>query len=463
MNAATPTGLKLSPASASIPVSGTLQYTALEIFSDGTSIDRTKSPTTIWSSSTANATLSPSGASAGLATGAAVGTSTITATYGVGGPSATANLTVNAATPTGLKLTPASASIPVSGTLQYTALEIFSDGTSIDRTTSPTTIWSSSTANATLSPSGATAGLATGAAVGTSNITATYGVGGPSATVTLTVTAPNPGPAGSVNLLSVAPFGIIGFNAITNSAGASHIYGDVALTQPGPGGTIASVTGPGTNDSGTAPLLASSIVTTSLGVNPGVITAANNGTPTNIAALPQLLADLGTVYADLNTRAPGSASLTTPASVAAATIAGTGGGTFPAAAPDLSGYVLSPGIYTTTGTYGLSNTLGPLVLDAGGNPNAVFIIRSTGLGISGITSTTGSVVLQNGATSKNVFWVVDNATIGGGTFFQGTVVAGHAITLNSYANVEGRMLAGALGLVSGAITLTGTNIITVPQ
>jgi hypothetical protein len=107
------------------------------------------------------------------------------------------------------------------------------------------------------------------------------------------------------------------------------------------------------------------------------------------------------------------------------------------------------------------------VLDAGGKPDAVFIIRSTQVGPSGLTSTTGSVALQGGAQAKNVYWVVDNATIGSGavdgTFFQGTILAGHVITLDVFTNVEGRMLAGALGTVSGAITLTGTNVITVPQ
>jgi predicted lipase len=267
-----------------------------------------------------------------------------------------------------------------------------------------------------------------------------------------------PGPAGAApTLATVAPLGIIAFDAITNSAGPSHIYGDVALTQAG--GTIASVTGPGTNDSGVAPTLASTIVTDSYSVpaSPGLITAADNGTPAKIAALPQLLVDLRSVYDDLMSRAAPVTALTTIASAA-----NVPGGTF-AAATDLSGYVLSPGIYTTSVTYGLSNALGPLVLDAGGNADAVFVIRSTGLGISGLTSTTGSVLLQNGAQSKNVYWVVDNATIGGGTFFQGTLVAGHAITLLGFANVEGRMLAGALGLASGAITLTSTNIITVPQ
>jgi hypothetical protein len=274
--------------------------------------------------------------------------------------------------------------------------------------------------------------------------------------VNVTVAPTIPGPAGAApNLGTAAPFGIIAYNAITNSAGASHIYGDVALTQPGPGGTIASVTGPGFNDAGIAGMLTSSGVTNSNGTHPGLITAADNGTAINKAALPQLLSDLGAAYADLKTRAAPAVLPVFPA--------GGGGGDFVAAAPDLSGWILTPGIYTTTGTYALSNTLGPLVLDAQNNPDAVFIIRSTGLGISGLTSTTGSVVLQGGAQSKNVYWLVDNLTVGGGTFFQGTVVAGHAITLLSFANVEGRMLAGSLGLVSGALTLTSTNIITVPK
>jgi len=58
--------------------------------------------------------------------------------------------------------------------------------------------------------------------------------------------------------------------------------------------------------------------------------------------------------------------------------------------------------------------------------------------------------------------VVDNLTVGGNTFFQNTIVAGHIITLGTFANVEGRMLAGALGLVSGAITLANEAVISVP-
>jgi len=462
VNAATPVSFVVTPATASIPVSGTQQFAAIQTFSDGTTQDRTL--TSAWSTSGVSA----GNASVGLATGRALGITVtpvgvpvvINATFGalVATPAA---LTVNAATVVSINVTPATASILVNGTQQYTATAILSDGSSINVTTNSGTVWNSATSGvATFAPLPAVTGIATGVAIGTSDITASYTVGivtttSPTGSAILTVTAPNPGPGGSVDLKSVAPFGIIAYNAITISGG--HIYGDVALTQPGPGGTIASVTGAGTNNSGVAPLLASSNVTTSDGVSPGVITAADNGTPTNIAALPVLLADLGTVYADLLGRAAPVLALTTIASAADVT-----GGTF-AAATDLSGYVLSPGIYTSPATYGLSNALGPLVLDAKGNPDAVFIIRSTQVGPSGFTSTTGSVLLQGGAQSKNVYWVMDNLTVGTGTFFQGTVVAGHAITLNAFANVEGRMLAGALGVTSGAIVLSNTNVVTVPK
>ena len=261
----------------------------------------------------------------------------------------------------------------------------------------------------------------------------------------------DPGPAGIVDLGIVAPYGIIAYGAITNSAGPSHIYGDAALT----GAVAASVTGPGFMDGGLPGARTSTAVTDSAGVNPGIVIATDNG---NTAALPPLIIALKAVYDDLAARPAGAAVLTDPASAV-----GKPGGTFTAPANDLSGFVLSPGIFTATGTYGLGNTLGPLVLDAGGNPDAVFVIRSTSAA-SGLTSTTGSIVLRNGAQSKNVYWVVENATIGASTFFQGTVVSAHAITLLGFANVEGRMLAGAHGTVTAdALTLTSTNVITVPK
>lgn len=468
VNAATSVSFVVRPTPASIRVGDVQQFSAVETYSDGSIIDRTFDPLTVWTSvdvapAVGVATFSPNGAAGGLATGNAIGSSSINAVYtpagGVAHAATPASLTVTAATLVSVNVTPAATSIRIAGTQQYTATATLSDGSSTDVTANVGTVWTSvSPLVATISNTAPTIGLATGVAAGTSNITAAYGgktsplfpaAGG----AVLTVTAPVSGPAGAPPLLkTAAPYGIMAWDAMTVNAG-SHIYGDVAL----PGGVIASVTGTGgVNDGGVAPNLTSSAVTNSAGVTPGQINATNNGTLTP-AQLTQLQADLNGAFNDLNTRLAPVTVLSTVASAA-----NVPGGTF-AAATDLSGYVLSPGIYTSPATFGLSSALGPLVLDAKGNPDAVFVIRSTQVGPSGITSTTGSVVLQGGAQAKNVFWVVDNATIGASTFFQGTLVAGHVITLNGGAIVQGRMLAGSLGLVSGAITLTGNNTVTVPQ
>lgn len=465
VNAATSVSFVVKPTPASIRVGDAQQFSAVETYSDGTIIDRTFDPLTAWTSvdvapAVGVATLSANGAAGGLATGKVVGSAAIHAVYtpagGVAHAATSANLTVTAATLVSVNVTPAAASIVVGGTQQYSATAIYSDGSSGDVTVNPGTVWTSASPLIAANP---TNGLATALTAGTSNITAAFGgktspLPPAAGAAILTVTAVNTGAAGALpDLKTAAPYGVMAWDAMTVNAG-SHIYGNVAL----PGGVVASVVGTGgVNDGGVAPNLTSSAVTNSAGVTPGQISATNNGTLTP-AQLTQLQADLNSVYTtDLQVRAAPVTPLTTIASAA-----NVSGGTF-GVATDLSGYVLSPGIYTSPATYGLSNTSGPLVLDAKGNANAVFIIRSTQAGPSGITSTTGSVVLQGGAQAKNVFWVMDNATIGASTFFQGTVVAGHVITLNSGAIVQGRMLAGALGLVSGAITLTGNNTVTVPQ
>lgn len=468
VNAATSVSFVVKPVAASIRVGDIQQFSAIETFSDGTTSDRTLDPLTAWTSvdvvGAGVATLSANGATGGKATGNVVGSSTIHAVYtpagGVAHAATPANLTVTAATLVSVNVTPVAASIVVGGTQQYTATALYSDGSSGDVTVNAGTVWASASPLVAAAPvKGVTTATTTGLTAGTANITAAFGgktsplAPAPGGAV-LTVTAVNTGPAGTLPILGTAsPYGILAWDAITINAN-SHIYGDVAL----PGGVIASVVGPNTKDGGAAPNLTASAVTNSAGVTPGQINTTDNGTLT-LVQLGQLQTDLNAAYNDLMGRAPGPTALTTIASAA-----NVSGGTF-AAATDLSGYVLSPGIYTSPNTYALSTALGPLVLDAKGNPDAVFIIRSTFAG-SGFTSTTGSVVLQGGAQAKNVFWVMlNNATIGNGasTFFQGTLVAGNVITLGTFTTVQGRMLAGALGAVSGAITLTGTNIITVPQ
>lgn len=441
VNAAKAVSFKVTPALATIPVSGIQQYTATETFEDGTSFDRTAAST--WSAPGLAGLLNVATIdSSGLATGKVTGSTFITATYaGSTFSPASATLNVNDATTAGFKVTPATATIGITGGgQQFAAIESFSDGSSFDRTLAST--WKSVdlSGGPGVATIGLNNGLATGVAIGKATITATYTVGTVIQTgnAILTVTAPNPGTAGGAPLLGMAAtYGIIATNAITSSSINSHIYGDVALTT----GVISSVTGPGYKDAGAAPNLTSSGVTTSNGVNPGIINTADNGN-LSVAQMAQLQSDLNKAYLDLSTR-PNTTF-------------------YPAGAVELSGKVLTPGVYLVgtmapADTFALSNVTGPLVLDAGGNPDAVFVLQA-----GTITTTTGSVVLQGGAQAKNVFWVIfSDATIGNGasTFFQGTIVAGNTITVGLNTSVQGRMLAGALG--AGSITNSG--VITVPK
>ena len=116
---------------------------------------------------------------------------------------------------------------------------------------------------------------------------------------------------------------------------------------------------------------------------------------------------------------------------------------------------IPPGTYTSGSTMSIAT---PLKLDAGGNPNAVWVFQ---IG-SSLTTTTplGNVQLLNGANPNNVFWVpTASATIGVGTTFYGTVIAGVTITGQTGATINGRLLAGAIG--AGVITLD-SNVVTVP-
>jgi hypothetical protein len=115
-----------------------------------------------------------------------------------------------------------------------------------------------------------------------------------------------------------------------------------------------------------------------------------------------------------------------------------------------AGEVLSPGVYDVTGAASIAP--GILTLDGGGDPNSVFIIRSTG---AFTTATTTNVVLTNGATSNNVFWMSEVAiNIGPGAIMKGGLVSpAGAIGLGANTNLEGRMFtkAGALTIVAGSI------------
>jgi hypothetical protein len=159
--------IAVTPATATIGINATQQFTATGTFSDNSTKDVTTQST--WTSS--DPATAMIGASTGLATGVAGGGPvTITATDGT--VKGTAQITVSSApTLKSIAVTPASATIGVNATQQFTATGTFSDNSTKDVTTQ--SMWTSSnTGTATV---GAATGLATGVAGGTVTITATDG------------------------------------------------------------------------------------------------------------------------------------------------------------------------------------------------------------------------------------------------------------------------------------------------
>lgn len=111
--------------------------------------------------------------------------------------------------------------------------------------------------------------------------------------------------------------------------------------------------------------------------------------------------------------------------------------------------VLTPHTYLLNAATSLTDTL---ILNAQGNPNAVFVLKVNGA----LNTITGAVVkLVNGAQSKNVYWKVEGAvSLANNTTFHGTIVANNgAIDITTGAKFFGRALT-----TNGAITTNGDTI-----
>ena len=162
----------VAPATASVPVNGTVQLVATP--KDGSGTPLAGRVVTWASSSTTIATVSASG----LVTGKAAGTATITATSE--GKSGTASITVTPVPVAAVTVSPASQTIQTGGAVQLTATPRDASGTPLS---GRTITWASDhTGVATVSATG----LVTGAGVGTATITATSE--GKSGTAAITVT-----------------------------------------------------------------------------------------------------------------------------------------------------------------------------------------------------------------------------------------------------------------------------------
>src|SRR5450631_440989 len=174
-------------------------------------------------------------------------------------------------------------------------------------------------------------------------------------------------------------------------------------------------------------------------------TAPAGSVPNAIAAAAAL--DAQTAYDNLSPAAlPGGINVST-----------LGGGP-----GQLGNRTLAPGVYQSApGSFAIQG--GDLVLDAQGNPDAIWVFQMvTTLLVGGPGAAyPQSVILVNGAQAKNVFWQVgSHATIneaGGGTMV-GTISASSGISTSTAGNVAVVTLNGRALALHASVTLVNTNI-----
>ena len=135
---------------------------------------------------------------------------------------------------------------------------------------------------------------------------------------------------------------------------------------------------------------------------------------------------------------------------------------------DLGGQTLTPGVYCFPGS--AATLSGELVLDAQGDPNAVFVFQ---VGTNLTTAAKSTVRIANSGQRTepgaqgldgrprrdqlcHVYWQVgDSATLGGDSTFIGTIIAQRAVSVGTNAAVDGRTLArtGTVTLASDAVEI----------
>jgi Ice-binding-like len=197
-----------------------------------------------------------------------------------------------------------------------------------------------------------------------------------------------------VNLGTAASFAVLAGTTVTNT-GPSTITGDLGVS-------------PGT------------AVT---GFPPGTVNGAQHDAD---AVALNAQSDLTTAYNDAAGRTP------------AASVPG-----------DLAGESLTPGVYKSASSLGLTGTV---TLNGEGDPNAVFIFQA---GSTLITGSASHVALTGGAQACNVFWQVgSSATLGTDSTFVGNILALQSISVTTGATVDGRALArnGQVSLDDNTIT-----------
>jgi len=199
-----------------------------------------------------------------------------------------------------------------------------------------------------------------------------------------------------VPLGTACGFGVLAGSTVTNTATPTHVTGNVGVS---PGTAITGFSNTGGD---------------------GTITGAYDEGPASAAGPAQ--GDLTTAY-NYAAAAPGGAALP----------------------GDIGGETLTPGVYTTASSLGIT---GDLTLS--GNGVYIFQIGST------LTTAAGNsqIIMTGGALPQDVFWQVgSSATLGTNTIFEGIIMAQASITLTTGATLNGEALAR-----TGAVTLDDNQV-----
>ena len=130
---------------------------------------------------------------------------------------------------------------------------------------------------------------------------------------------------------------------------------------------------------------------------------------------------------------------------------------------NLGGLTLAPGIYKTAGG-GFLITGSDLTLNAGGNPNAVWVFQMANTLTVGAAGLPRSIILAGGAQPKNIFWQVGSAATlnaaGGGTMV-GTIISSAATSFSTAGVATITTLNGRALALTASVTLVNT-VINVP-
>jgi Ice-binding-like len=119
--------------------------------------------------------------------------------------------------------------------------------------------------------------------------------------------------------------------------------------------------------------------------------------------------------------------------------------------PAYGNETLPPGVYALAGAI---STAGTIILDGGGDSNAVFVFRTDGAFAAGANTI---ITLANGASACNVFWIAEGAlSVGAASEFKGTCIShAGAISVGGGSTLIGRVFSfmGAATFGPGTITI----------